>query len=72
MKGKTIRLAALFVGVFLSVLVGLALAGQDRYTLKIPNGLAFSEFREYEDWQAVAPSETDAAHVNRVILANPG
>jgi len=70
MKGKTIRVT-LFVGVFLSVLVALAMAAQDRYTLKVPNGIAFSEFRGYEDWQIVAPSQTDAANVMRVILANP-
>jgi hypothetical protein len=39
--------------------------------LKVPNGLAFSEFRGYEDWQVVAPSQTDAQNVMRVILANP-
>jgi hypothetical protein len=70
MKGKTIRVA-LSVGVFLSVLVVLAMAAQDRYTLKVPNGLAFSDFKGYEDWQVVAPSQTDAANVMRVILANP-
>ena len=70
MKGKTIRVT-LFVGVFVFVLVALALAAQDRYTLKVPNGLAFSEFRGYEDWQVVAPSHTDAQNVMRVILANP-
>lgn len=70
MKGKTIRVT-LSVGVFLSVLVALALAAQDKYTLKVPNGLAFSEFRGYEDWQVVAPSQTDAQSVMRVILANP-
>src|SRR5580658_9101126 len=70
MQGKTIR-AALFVGVFLSVLMALALAAQDRYTVKVPNGLSFSEFRGYEDWQFVAPSQTDAQNVMRVILANP-
>ena len=70
MKGKTIRVA-LYVGVFLSVLVALAMAAQDRYTLKVPNGLAFSDFKGYEDWQVVAPSQTDAANVMRVILANP-
>jgi len=44
---------------------------QDKYTLKVPGGLAFSEFKGYEDWQAVGPSQTDAAHVIRLILANP-
>jgi hypothetical protein len=70
MRGKTIRLA-LLVGVFLSVLVALAMAAQDRYTVKVPNGLGFSDFRGYEDWQVVAPSQTDAANVMRVIVANP-
>src|SRR3984957_11425792 len=70
MSGKTIR-ATLFVGVILSVLVALAMAAQDRYTLKVPDGLAFSDFRGYEDWQVVAPSQTDASNVMRVILANP-
>jgi len=70
MKGKTMRVI-LFVGVFVFVLVALALAAQDRYTLKVPNGLAFSDFRGYEDWQVVAPSQTDASKVIRVILANP-
>ncbi len=44
MEGKTIRMT-LFVGVFLSVLVALAVAAQDRYTLKVTNGLAFSDFQ---------------------------
>jgi len=32
----------------LAVLGGMAIAAQDRFTLKVPNGLAFSEFRGYE------------------------
>jgi hypothetical protein len=70
MKGKTIRVT-LFVGVFLSVLVALALAAQDKYTVKVPNGLAFSEFKGYENWEAVAPSLTDSTNVMRLIVANP-
>ena len=70
MKGKTIRVP-LFVGVFLSVLVALAMAAQDRYTVKVPNGLAFSEFKGYEDWQAVGASLTDSTNVIRLIVANP-
>jgi len=41
--------------------VALAMAAQDKYTVKVPNGLAFSEFRGYEDWQVVGPSQTDLA-----------
>jgi Cytochrome P460 len=44
---------------------------QDKYTLQIPGGLAFSEIRGYEQWQVVGPSLTEAANVIRVILANP-
>ena len=34
-------------------------AAQDRFTLKAPNGVAFSEIRGYETWQGVAVSQTD-------------
>jgi Cytochrome P460 len=58
MKIKSIHAIAIIV-VSLAVLVGMALAAQDRYTLKAPNGIAFSEFRGYETWQDVAASQTD-------------
>ena len=44
---------------------------QDKYSPKVPGGLAFSDFKGYEDWQAVSPSLTDAQSVIRLILANP-
>ncbi len=50
---------------------GSVIAAQDKYTVKAPNGLAFSEFRGYEDWQSVGPSLTDAPNVIRLIVANP-
>ena len=53
----------------LAALGSIALAQQDRYTLQVPNGLAFSEFRGYEDWQVVAVSETKGSV--KAILANP-
>ena len=36
------------VAASLAVLGGIALAAQDRYSLQVPGGLAFSEFRGYE------------------------
>jgi hypothetical protein len=27
---------------------------QDKYSVKVPEGLAFSEFRGYEDWAVIA------------------
>jgi Cytochrome P460 len=53
----------------LAVLGSIALAAQDKYTLKVPNGLAFSEFRGYENWQDVAVSQTENGI--KVIVANP-
>src|SRR5262245_59985502 len=47
----------------------MALAAQDRFTLKIPNGPAFSEFRGYETWQIVAVSQTENGL--KIIAANP-
>jgi hypothetical protein len=44
MKRKT-TVVIVFVGVFLSVLVALAMAAQDKYTVQVPNGLAFSRQR---------------------------
>jgi hypothetical protein len=58
-----------FVGVFLCVLVGLAMAAQDKYTVKVPGGLAFSEFRGYEAWQVVSISQDGP--LMAAILANP-
>ena len=53
----------------LAVLGGMALAQQDKYTLQVPNGLAFSEFRGYETWQVVSVSHDGP--LLAAILANP-
>jgi hypothetical protein len=53
----------------LAVFGGLALSAQDRYTVKVPGGLAFSEFRGYEAWQAISLSRNEK--VVAVILGNP-
>jgi hypothetical protein len=50
---------------------GSAQEKQDKYALKVPGGLAFSDFQGYEDWQPVTPSATDAQSVIRLIVANP-
>ena len=69
MKGKTLLLGA-GVAVSLTVLaMGSAFPAQDRYTLKVPNGLAFSDFRGYETWQAIGASHN--GNLIAVILGNP-
>jgi hypothetical protein len=60
---------AVTIAVVLAVAGGIALAAQDKYTVQVPNGLAFSEFRGYEDWPAVAVSQTEERI--KVIVANP-
>ena len=52
-----------------SAFAGSALYAQDRYSVKVPGGLAFSEFRGYEAWQLVSISQ-DGGKI-AAILANP-
>jgi hypothetical protein len=56
------------VGFVLAVSGGLAIAAQDKYTVQVPGGLAFSEFRGYEDWPVVAVSQPEGKL--NVIVAN--
>jgi hypothetical protein len=70
MKSKNIPTIVIIVAL-LAVLGSMTLAGQDRYTVQVPNGLAFSEFRGYEKWQVVAISESEGLNLISVILANP-
>jgi hypothetical protein len=60
-------IATMIVASFLT-LAGVSLATQDRFALKSPNGIAFSEFQGYETWQSVAPSQTEDGL--KVILGN--
>jgi len=59
------------IALVLAILGGRASSAQDKYTLKVPGGLAFSEFRGYEGWQVVGPSFTESLNAIRVIMANP-
>jgi len=58
MKRRDIKAIVVIAASLLAVL-SVTIAAQDRYTLKALNGVAFSEFRGYEAWQSVAPSQTD-------------
>jgi cytochrome P460 len=57
----------------LAVAVATAVYAQvqnsDKYSLKSPSGIAFSDFRGYEDWSVVSSARTD--EVLKVIVANP-
>src|SRR5216684_6670540 len=69
MKSKSMLIS---VGITVSLAVlatGAAISAQDRYTLKVPNGLAFSEFKGYEGWQMISISHNGT--LIAVILGNP-
>lgn len=53
----------------LAALCGIAVAAQDRYALKVPGGLAFSDFRGYGHWQVIAVSHNGDKLA--AILGNP-
>jgi hypothetical protein len=53
----------------LALLVATAVSAQDKYQLKSPSGIAFSDFRGYEDWAVASSARTD--EVLKVIVANP-
>ena len=55
--------------VWLAVLGGVAGSAQDKYTVKVPGGLALAEFKGYESWQTISLSRNDK--VVAVILGNP-
>src|SRR5438552_19067173 len=77
MKSKRIPAVVICVGALavsvLAVLGGGAISAQDtgqaKYTVRVPNGLASSEFKGYEGWQTVSISHNEK--VMAVILANP-
>ncbi len=52
-----------------AVLGGVALSAQDKYSLVTSSGIAFADFRGYEDWSVVSSARTD--DVLKVIVANP-
>ena len=61
-------------GAVLAVLVAATLyaqgQGKDKYSLTSPGGIAFSDFRGYEDW-AVVSSASITNEVLKVIVGNP-
>ncbi|MGD0731908.1 MAG: cytochrome P460 family protein [Terracidiphilus sp.] len=67
------RLAALTIFVvavtLLAVLLFAAVSPQDKYSLISPGGIAFADFRGYEDWATVSSARQD--EILKVIVANP-
>lgn len=66
MKFRSKGAAAITVA---AVLGATGLYAQEKYTLVSPSGIAFADFRGYEDWAAVSSARTD--EVLKVIVGNP-
>ena len=67
------RIASLTTGTttvaVLAILVVTVVYAQDKYSLKSPSGIAFSDFSGYEDWSVVSTARTD--EVLKVIVGSP-
>jgi Cytochrome P460 len=53
----------------LAVFAAVAGAAEDKYSLISPGGIAFADFRGYEDWADVSSARTD--EIIKVIVGNP-
>ena len=65
LMGTAVWIAALVGGLAISAQD----AGQSKYNVAVPGGLAFSEFKGYETWQTISLSRTEK--LVAVILGNP-
>jgi hypothetical protein len=69
---RSIKLTLATSTALLGALVGMAIhaqSAQDKYSLKSPSGIAFADFKGYEDWAVVSSARTD--EVLKVIVGNP-
>jgi hypothetical protein len=66
---KLCKHASAIAAALLTVLAAAVAYAQDKYTLKTPSGITFSDFKGYEDWAVVSSARTD--EVLKVIVANP-
>lgn len=67
MKRKS-KLTIAISTVAVAVVATAVYAAQDKYSLKSPSGVAFSDFKGYEDWAVISSAKTD---VLKVIVGNP-
>src|SRR4051794_963945 len=69
MKKRSVASYALVAGAFTLFIALTVLAQQDKYSLKVPGGLSFSEFQGYENWQVISVS--NSGDKLAAILGNP-
>jgi cytochrome P460 len=69
MKGKSMLISIGITVALVALATGAAISADDKYSLKVPDGLAFSEFRGYEGWQIISMSYNGGKMA--AILGNP-
>jgi len=68
MTSKWIPIVATMV-LALAAVGSAAISAQDKYALKLPGGIVFSDFKGYGDWQLISVAKTDDRM--KAILGNP-
>jgi len=58
MNGRSMLIVAT-MALVLAILSGVAISAQDKYTLRVPDGLASLTSKGYEDWQLISSAKTD-------------
>src|SRR3982751_2850994 len=69
MKSNNILKVAAAAAVLAALGTAVYAQVSDKYSLKSPSGIAFSDFKGYEDWAVVSSARTD--EVLKVIVGNP-
>src|SRR3982750_3380729 len=69
MKSNNILKVAAAAAVLAALGTAVYAQVSEKYSLKSPAGVAFSDFKGYEDWVVVSSARTD--EVLKVIVANP-
>jgi hypothetical protein len=69
MKGNKLLISVTTTLTLAALATGVAISAQDRYTVKVPGGLAFSEFKGYEKWEVIALSHNGDKLA--LIVGNP-
>jgi hypothetical protein len=69
MKAKSIVISMGVVVTVAFLAAGAAKSAQDKYAVKVQDGLGFAEFRGYEHWETISVSHN--AKLMAVIVGNP-
>jgi hypothetical protein len=67
MKSKSKLISAGIVTTLAALLTEAAISTKSRHTVKVPGGLAFSEFMGYERWQTISISENGGLLATRHV-----